>query len=254
MLPFISSLKDIEQTIVNTSTNATAVAQSKTKILQLEEAQKGWQSVIDRNDFLYASARAGKLRAVTQLVADALLRDQQGVDNVKYMNGTLAPGGGPALRSVSAIRYSFKSKVALCFRSLLVLLFRSFGGYGASISYSESTSTDLSHSNSFNADFTATASLDLDIQLLMFSIGPHIKFKLTLGGGFSKTMSDQSGESVSRTRGFSLSDGDEYDVFDVQVFHLLYSWTCWRTQFFLVHLLLCRYSWTNSITHMCSTP
>ncbi len=82
MIPFISSLKDIEQDIVDTSNNATAVAKSKAKVVQLELSRKGWQGVIDRNDKLYADARAGKLVRVTQLVADALLQDNDGAVNV----------------------------------------------------------------------------------------------------------------------------------------------------------------------------
>jgi hypothetical protein len=93
----------VEQDIVDTSTNATAVAESRTKVLQLQEARKGWQSVIDRNDKLYEDARAGKLKAVTQLVADALLQNDKGTDNVKYINGTNAPNAD-ALRAISAIR------------------------------------------------------------------------------------------------------------------------------------------------------
>jgi hypothetical protein len=38
-----------------------------------------------------------------------------------------------------------------------------------------------------------------------------------IGGGFVKSERFQQTKSVSRTRGFTLSDGDEYDVFDVQV-------------------------------------
>jgi hypothetical protein len=106
VLPFITSVKAIEQDIVDTSTNATAVAESRAKVIQLEEARKGWQSILDRDDQLYVDARAGKLKSVTQLVADALLQDQQGIDNVKLMNGTVSPSGAPLLRTVSAIRYN----------------------------------------------------------------------------------------------------------------------------------------------------
>ncbi len=104
VLPFITSVKAIEQDIVDTSTNATAVAESRAKVIQLEEARKGWLSILDRDDQLYVDARAGKLKSVTQLVADALLQDRQGIDNVKYINGTNAPDAN-ALRTVSAIRY-----------------------------------------------------------------------------------------------------------------------------------------------------
>ena len=72
--------------------------------MQLEEARKGWQSVIDRNNKLYVDARDGKLETVTQLVADALLQDGKGNDNVKYINGTNAPNAD-ALRAISAIRF-----------------------------------------------------------------------------------------------------------------------------------------------------
>ncbi len=103
VLPFITSVQAVEQKIVDTSTNATAVAESKAKVLQLEEARKGWQSILDRDDKLYVDARAGKLKAVTQLVANALLQNDQGQDNVKFINGTKAPDAN-ALRTVSAIR------------------------------------------------------------------------------------------------------------------------------------------------------
>ncbi len=66
-------------------------------------------------------------------------------------------------------------------------------------------------------DFSASASITADMTLLLFKIGPHIKLGLTLGGGFTKSQSFQADKSVSRSRGFTLSDGDEYDVFDVQV-------------------------------------
>jgi hypothetical protein len=94
----------------------------------------------------------------------------------------------------------------------------SFGGYGAAISYSESTSTDSSHSDKSDVTYSVTGSADADFTLLMFSIGPHLKFKVTSTHGSSNSSSVQKNKSVSRTRGFSLSDGDEYDVFDVQVY------------------------------------
>jgi hypothetical protein len=104
VIPFITSVKDVEQDIIDTSTNTTAVAESRTKVAQLEEARKGWQSVVDRNDKLYVDARAGKLTRVTQLVANALLQDATGNDNVKYINGTQAPNAD-ALRAISALRF-----------------------------------------------------------------------------------------------------------------------------------------------------
>ncbi len=104
VLPFIENVIAVEQDIIDTSTNASAVAESRTKIVQLEEARKGWQSVLDRDDKLYEDARAGKLTRVTQLVANALLQDGKGNDNVKFINGTNAPNAD-ALRAISAIRY-----------------------------------------------------------------------------------------------------------------------------------------------------
>jgi hypothetical protein len=104
VIPFLDNVKAVEQDIIDTSTNATAVAESRTKVVQLEEARKGWQSVIDRNDKLYVDAKAGKLTRVTQLVANALLQDRNGNDNVKFINGTNAPNADP-LRAISAIRY-----------------------------------------------------------------------------------------------------------------------------------------------------
>jgi hypothetical protein len=99
---------EIEQAIVDdvSSTNQTAKAESSTKISQLEEAKKGWQGLLDRNWKLYQDARGGKLanKAVTHLVANALLQNDKGVDNVKYINGTQAPNADK-LREISAIRF-----------------------------------------------------------------------------------------------------------------------------------------------------
>ena len=108
IIPFMEDVMAIEQAIVDdaSNTNQTAKDESQTKIWQLEEAKKGWQGLLDRNWKLYQDARAGKLakNAVTHLVAEALLQDENGVDNVKYINGTQAPNAD-ALRAVSAIRY-----------------------------------------------------------------------------------------------------------------------------------------------------
>jgi hypothetical protein len=103
VLPFIASVTALEQKIVDKSTNTTAVTESKAKIVQLNAARDGWQRLLDRNDKLYEDAKAGKLKAVTQLVANALLQDDKGTDNVQYINGKNAPNADP-LRAISAIR------------------------------------------------------------------------------------------------------------------------------------------------------
>ncbi len=109
IIPFLEGVMAIEQAIVDdvSNTNQTAKTESRTKITQLAEAKKGWQGLLDRNWKLYQDARSGKLakNAVTHLVADALLQDSNGVDNVKYINGTQAPNAD-ALRAISAIRFA----------------------------------------------------------------------------------------------------------------------------------------------------
>jgi hypothetical protein len=108
IIPFLDGVMEIEQAIVDdaTNTNQTAKDVSQKKIWQLEEAKKGWQGLLDRNWKLYQDARAGKMakNAVTHLVAEALLQDENGVDNVKYINNTQAPNADK-LREISAIRY-----------------------------------------------------------------------------------------------------------------------------------------------------
>ncbi len=111
IIPFLNDVIKIEQAIVDdvSNTNQTAKDESRVKIIQLNEARKGWQGLLDRNSLLYEDARAGKLaaNAVTHLVAEALLQDGNNVDSVKYINGTQAPNAD-ALRAISAIRYSNK--------------------------------------------------------------------------------------------------------------------------------------------------
>ncbi len=124
IIPFLDDVMAIEQAVVDdySSNNQTAKAESSTKIVQLQEAKKGWQGLLDRNWKLYQDARAGKLakNAVTHLVADALLQDSKGVDNVKYINGTQAPNAD-ALRAISAIRSAFFSVSTLGLWSFLCL-------------------------------------------------------------------------------------------------------------------------------------
>ena len=108
IIPFLEGVMAIEQAIVDdlSNPNQTARAESRTKAAQLTEAKKGWQGLLDRNWKLYQDARAGKMakNAVTHLVANALLQDDNSVDNVKYINGTKAPNADK-LREISAIRY-----------------------------------------------------------------------------------------------------------------------------------------------------
>ena len=108
IIPFLDGVMAIEQAIVDdvSNTNQTAKDESAKKITQLTDAKSGWQGMLDRNWKLYQEARAGKLakNAVTHLVADALLQDDKGVDNVKFINGSKAPNAD-ALRAVSAIRF-----------------------------------------------------------------------------------------------------------------------------------------------------
>jgi hypothetical protein len=107
IIPFLDGVMAIEKAIVNnaSNTNQTAKDESAKKIAQLTEAKNGWQGMLDRNWNLYQEARAGKLKTgVTHLVADALLQDDKGVDNVKFINGSKAPNAD-ALRAVSAIRF-----------------------------------------------------------------------------------------------------------------------------------------------------
>ncbi len=104
IIPFLDSTIAVEQDIVDTSTNSSAVADSKIKIPQLREAKKGWESILARNEQIRTQARQGRLKRVTQLVANALLTDSAGNDNVKYINGEKAPNAD-ALRAISAIGY-----------------------------------------------------------------------------------------------------------------------------------------------------
>ncbi len=95
--------------------------------------------------------------------------------------------------------------------------FQSFGGYGASISYSDASAVETSKTVSSSVDFSVVANVNVGIKFAVFSIGPTINLGLNGGGGFTKGSSSNHGISKSRSRGFSLSDSDEYDSFDVQV-------------------------------------
>ena len=122
IIPFLETVILSEEDLKKSNTsNASVVADSTKKLVKLNEAKDGWQSMLDKNSELYADARAGKLKtAVTHLVADALLQDDKGVDNVKFINGSKAPDAN-ALRAISAIRFeNLSSLVVMLFEVLLV--------------------------------------------------------------------------------------------------------------------------------------
>ncbi len=79
--------------------------EARVKITKLREAKDGWQGLLDRNSKLYTDATTGKLNAhlVTHLVADALLRDQNGADKVTRIGNTETTDVDP-IRRISAIR------------------------------------------------------------------------------------------------------------------------------------------------------
>ena len=94
----------VEQEVISTSRNATAVSESRTKAAQLTEARNGWQGILDRNYKTLEDAKKGSLTHVTGLVADALLYGKSGGDSIKFINGTSASGTEHALRAISALR------------------------------------------------------------------------------------------------------------------------------------------------------
>ncbi len=97
----------------------------------------------------------------------------------------------------------------------------SFGGYGAEIAYSESLSTDTTHSDSWSIEVSVGVAFKADLELLFFSIGPTFSFEVGVTTTDVVGESTETSKSVSRSRGFALSDPEEYDVFDVEVCSVL---------------------------------
>ncbi len=198
MLPFLSNILAVEQAIIDTSRNATAVADSRNKKTQLTSSINGWQSVLDRNSQLLANATTGKLKQyeVTHLVADALLQDQNGVDNVKYINGTKAPDANK-LRSISAI---------------------SFGGAGALITYTDSSTNSTTDTSTSSTTLQDEAGVVFEKKIMFGGFGVYVTSSLLHQGLFDNTDGSTTSTDKSRTRSFSLGDADQGDYFDVQVF------------------------------------
>jgi hypothetical protein len=107
IIPFLKESVNKEKAIINdaSNTNITAKDLSARALAKLVEAIEGWQKVLDRNSKMYEKARAGELaaNALTGVVAEGLLTDANGKDNVKNIDGSLAPNAD-ALREISAIR------------------------------------------------------------------------------------------------------------------------------------------------------
>ena len=216
IIPFIDGVVEIEQAIVATSTNQTAKDESSKKIVQLTEAKNGWQSLLDRNLKLYQDARAGKLKTgVTHLVAEALLQDNNGVDNVKYINGSQAPNAD-ALRAISAIRseseYANTAKIRALFTSLC-----SFGGVGAVIAYSESLEKGQDDALSTSTIDDLTTGVNSHASVRITKAGPTVDLLVETSSSRETSSSSGSSSVKAHTRSFALGDPDDGDYFDVQV-------------------------------------
>ncbi len=198
VLPFLDSTLQYEENIVKANTNQTAVADSKNKIPQIVGAIKGWQSLIDRNTQLSNQARTGKLdkHRVTHLVADTLLKDSSGNDNVKFINGSAAPDAN-YLRNISAI---------------------SFGGAGALISYSESSKSSSEGITSSSFTSTSESGFVGEGQVIVTAVGIHSAGSDLKLRESSSTFGLSIGSSKATGKGFVLGDKDQGDYFDVQIY------------------------------------
>ncbi len=198
MLPFLSNILAIEQAIIDTSSNATAVADSLNKKTQLTSSISGWQSVLDRNSQLLSDARTGGLKnyEVTHLVADALLQDQNGVDNVKFINGTNAPDG-EKLRSISAI---------------------SFSGGGSSIAFSDKHGKTRSKTTTNTTILKDEEGLVYQDQIIFATAGLRVTSSLLHQGYDDDVDTATNSNETTSMPSFTLSDADRGDYFDVQIF------------------------------------
>ena len=198
ILPFLASVLAVEQDIIDTSSNVTAVSESKNKKVELIDSMNGWQSLLDRNAQLMLNASTGKLKGyeVTHLVAEALLQDINGTDSVLYINGSSAPDANK-LRSISAI---------------------SFGGTGAVIAYSDTSDTSTEDVSTDTVTFQDEAGQMYEDMILPGGYGYHFVSNILFQGQLDDISSETKTNDKSRVRGFSLGDGDRGDSFDVQVF------------------------------------
>ncbi len=185
------------------------------KILQLQGAIRGWQGLLDRNWKLYEDARAGKLtnNAVTRLVADALLQDDNGVDNVKYINGAKAPNADK-LREISAIRFNSSSHVSFLNR----LIYRcSFGGVGATIAFTDNFETETVDATSQTEVKSWELGLRAEMTAIVVVAGPTVSGDYAGSNEYETTKSQEKSQGKVRSRSFVLGDADDGDYFDVQV-------------------------------------
>ncbi len=197
ILPFLDSTLQYEEYIVKANTsNQTAVDDSKSKIPQIESAIKGWQSLINRNAELMSQAKAGTLNRLTHLVADALLKDSSGNDNVKFINGSAAPNAN-YLRNISAI---------------------SFGGAGALISYSESSETSSERATSSSFTSTSERGFVGESKVIITAAGEHSAGSDLMLSESSSTFGLSIGSSKATSKSFVLGDKDQGDYFDVQIY------------------------------------
>lgn len=198
ILPFLNTLKIYEQGIIDKPPNNTAKSASLTKQAQIITSIQGWQSILNRNEALLKSAKDQTLKtAVTHLIADALLRDPVGKNNVKYINGSNAESDSNRLKAISAL---------------------SFGGGGSALTYTENVAS-FSRETSIRKDITTTALLGHFETTMIVPSGIGFRAEVEMGyvGEYINTVEKTSETEVDRVRSFTLKDSSDGDVFDVQV-------------------------------------
>ncbi len=93
----------------------------------------------------------------------------------------------------------------------------SFGGVGATISYSESLEYATDNSESENELNEFEAGVNANVDALITTFGFTIAAQIGYAGTREDSRSTTSLSSKARTRSFVLGDPDDGDYFDVQV-------------------------------------
>eukprot|EP00045_Choanoeca_perplexa_P006861 m.59743 g.59743 ORF g.59743 m.59743 type:complete len:2336 (-) comp13823_c0_seq5:1666-8673(-) len=182
-------LTDLQDAIVP---NTVLISDQRNKIAKVEEAIKGWKSVLNRTDQVLQDAELDKLDAVTNLMPQSLMNDARDLDDSE----SKAPGAAAAMKNYHTL---------------------SFTGGGQTYEYSEFNSTSDRETKGSRAKDTIKAGVIADLTARVSGIGPWV----VAGGGYQREVSniksESNGTSTETSQGFVLRDDDVGDKFVIKV-------------------------------------
>ncbi len=212
ILPAFDALL-LEQQYLLSSPSSSADAYDRITFIQT--SIDGWQGTIDRVAKLHQRADEGDLSSATATTLTST-RVVVGDADITKSSSIVAPSLLDGLKNLGGSSASSSNVEAVKAYSAI-----SFSGGGSELVFADSGASETANIDTITVAFELKAGFKVDFMITIFGFGARGK----VGGGVIAKYDHEEGtetkESHAYTRTFTLSDPDDGDAFDVQVWLLV---------------------------------